>query len=473
MARSQKRQRADEASQDGGLAKARKKDEINPLHSATRTHRDRDQFALGHHDSSSWQYPPEFWDRLSTVPLIHEALEEHDRRRRSQPSFPPPPTGLAQDLAPTAPKELARFARHGGPDLCDLRGYSAPATSNINHRPAIAIAIASAMSSTRNRATRSIDPLTAPTTYGTTNISKSSTPYHRAFEQHLTDHAIHSDWRSRQPGLGELLAALASPRPSLSLSGFSDSAFRTFRENDSQAMDEEDVSRHVLPAITGVKQNDHPCAINPRFANLEPLTDGTITPAQPDMYYGAYPEQLNPSIRNELHRHIVPSTMGDKPIAPNFFLECKGPTGSLAVATRQARYDGALGARAMHSLQNYGAEEPVYDGNAYAFSSIYHGGQLKLYAHHVTAPTAPREQPEYHMTLLRVFATIDTRERFLEGATAFRNLCDLARQYRDTFIQTANSRTQSGAVVAQNNLPTAEEQADGGLSYDKDHPGRH
>lgn len=23
----------------------------------------------------------------------------------------------------------------------------------------------------------------------------------------------------------------------------------------------------------------------------------------------------------------------------------------------------------MHSLQNYGAEEPVYDGNAYAFSS--------------------------------------------------------------------------------------------------------
>ena len=82
-------------------------------------------------------------------------------------------------------------------------------------------------------------------------------------------------------------------------------------------------------------------------------------------------------------------------MAPNFFLEVKGPEGILAVAERQARYHGAVGSRGIHSLQNYGAEEPEYDGKAYTFSSIYHGGTLKLYAHHVTAPTTEGGRPEY------------------------------------------------------------------------------
>ena len=45
-------------------------------------------------------------------------------------------------------------------------------------------------------------------------------------------------------------------------------------------------------------------------------------------------------------------------MAPNFFMEVKGPDGSLAVATRQARYNGTVGSRAIYSLQNYGVEEP-------------------------------------------------------------------------------------------------------------------
>ncbi|KAK8141919.1 hypothetical protein G3M48_009680 [Beauveria asiatica] len=43
-------------------------------------------------------------------------------------------------------------------------------------------------------------------------------------------------------------------------------------------------------------------------------------------------------------------------------------------------------------------DEPVYDGNAHTYSSTYHNGQLMLYAHHLTAPTADGERPEYHMT---------------------------------------------------------------------------
>ena len=43
----------------------------------------------------------------------------------------------------------------------------------------------------------------------------------------------------------------------------------------------------------------------------------------------------------------------------------------------------------MHTLQNYRQTELIYDGSAYTYSSTYHDGNLKLYAHHVTAPAAP------------------------------------------------------------------------------------
>jgi hypothetical protein len=51
----------------------------------------------------------------------------------------------------------------------------------------------------------------------------------------------------------------------------------------------------------------------------------------------------------------------------------------------------------MYALQNYGEEELGFDGNAYTYSSTYHAGTLKLYAYHVTAPTAPGGRPEYYM----------------------------------------------------------------------------
>jgi hypothetical protein len=188
--------------------------------------------------------------------------------------------------------------------------------------------------------------------------------------------------------------------------------------------------------------------MNTPFRNLEPITDGTLAPANPDLYYGAYPEELDQSIRNKLAGHIIPSTMEDKPMAPNFFLEVKGPNGSLAVATRQARYDGAIGARAVHSLQNYGGEEPQYDNQAHTYSSIYHGGQLQLFAHHVTAPTTKGGRPKYHMTQVRSFSMTDTRETFVQGATAFRNARDLAKRHRDGFIQAANTRAAQAAAAA-------------------------
>jgi hypothetical protein len=94
--------------------------------------------------SSSELPPPAFWDNLSKVWLTRRALEELDRRNAQsasnqspvQPRVKKPRTRSAvrefkQKAQPAVPKlvdrysdqgYLQRFARHGGPDLSDLKG---------------------------------------------------------------------------------------------------------------------------------------------------------------------------------------------------------------------------------------------------------------------------------------------------------------------------------------------------------------
>jgi len=93
------------------------------------------------------------------------------------------------------------------------------------------------------------------------------------------------------------------------------------------------------------------------FNNMANLTTGKISKAKRDVYYGARPEQTHRDVPDRLNSHVVPSTNDNLPVAPNFFVEVKAPDGPSAVAARQACYDGALGARGMHSLRTYGQEE--------------------------------------------------------------------------------------------------------------------
>ncbi|KAK0615137.1 hypothetical protein B0T17DRAFT_497610 [Bombardia bombarda] len=402
---------------------------------------------------ASWEYPPEFWDRLSKISLSRRALKELDRRTRTRRRHPSPPSVRASPSRRAfsrASRGLARFARHGGPDLRDLRGYPHPPTDRQNP-----VAM-SASRSSRSRRTRSTDPASTLPTSATTKTKK-STPYNRDFELHLTEHLVHPEYSSQEPDLEEVRAAMAVPRPSLSPSKFSDGAFKAFRISNGRAKDEADVLASVIPTITGPNNTAYFTSRNTVFGNLDPLTDETIAAANPDFYDGAEPQGLDRSIRDELAGHIVPSTMLDKPMAPNFFMEVKGPDGSLAVAIRQARYDGAVGACGIHSLQNYREIEPKYDGNAYTYSSIYHGGQLQLYAHHPTAPATEGGRPEYHMTQVKGYAMTSDRETFIQGATAFRNVRDLAKQHRDGVIQAANARApQLDTAAGQEEHTTTE-----------------
>nr|KMM69766.1 hypothetical protein CPAG_06080 [Coccidioides posadasii RMSCC 3488] len=405
-------------------------------------------------------HSPSYWDNLSRIHLTKNAIREHDRRntalkqqqtlhkpvsrwhrrpitrqflaeRESRPKAIPP-TDFLSNCSPGQLREIKRLSRSGGPDLSDLKNYPAPMSSRTS-------------SSRRKR--RAESPPSSTSKGKRTTTKTSSTAYSRNFQQNLIDHGVYPDGYefpdgnvpSQPNNIDEILERLAQPRPSLSPSKFSDGDFKQFKRADINASKEKPVATSVIPILEGEIGDPKCIGGDYSFGNLAPLTDGTLASAKPDHFFGARPEQLNRSIREALSDRIIPSTQDNLPMAPNFFVEAKGPDGSLAVATRQACYDGALGARGMHSLQSY-QQEPTYDNNAYTLTSTYHGGQLKMYATHINKPDNPDGRPEYIMTQLRSFALTDTSEAFRQGASAYRNGRDWAKETRDEFIRAANER---------------------------------
>ena len=110
------------------------------------------------------------------------------------------------------------------------------------------------------------------------------------------------------------------------------------------------------------------------------------------------------------------------------------------MAGRQACYDGALGARAMHRLQMYCHDETeTYDNNAYTITSIYQAGMLMMYTSHPGAPQKPGAGTEYYMTQVNGWAMIGNPEAFRQGATALRNAIDWTGEKRQEFIEKANT----------------------------------
>lgn len=232
---------------------------------------------------------------------------------------------------------------------------------------------------------------------------------------------------------------LKEPRLSLSPSRFADEDFNIFIRTNSRALNEDAVMGDVFPIMQGTARI--PSAKNLGFGNLEPLTHGNLVDAKPDFYDGARPAQIDLRFREELGSYITPATQSQAPALPNLFFEAKGPDGSAAVAKRQACFDGALGARGVHRLRSFKADSTLAcDNNAYTITLTYHDGQLKMYTVHPTPSTNSQDSPEYHITQLRSFAMIDARERFWEGASAFRNARDWAKIQRDELIAAANSR---------------------------------
>lgn len=289
-----------------------------------------------------------------------------------------------------------------------------------------------------------------------TTTTKSTGPYDRAFQQHLIDHNILPDGYEYPDGqsppepenIDEILRTLSQPRASLSPSRFSNDDFRKFKRVDTQASKERKVMTTVIPIVEGDVGDTKCVAGEIPFTNLDHLTNGTLVPGNPDLYYGARPEQLDRRIRMELGSHIMPSTQEDLPIAPNFFVEVKGPDGSIAVAMRQLSYDMALGARGLNTLQTYNSSTSVYGNKAYTLGCTYQHGHLQMYTSQPIPPSAPGRQSGYVMTQLGGWSLTGNLETFRQGAAAYRNGRDWTKRQRDDAIKQANKRTAGDEVAA-------------------------
>ncbi len=375
-------------------------------------------------------FSPPSYDSLPKILLTLRALEELDRRNEeSEGLTEPSPFPVGQSSPGTT---VARFARRGGPDLRRLRGYSeADSVDDILK--------ASRVSAASSRSRRSQSTAVTP-----------STNYGDGFDRHLVDNNIYPEGyacggnrKTPEPAnMDEIVQSLANPRASLSPSKVSQSTFKEFQRANSRVGSDRSVLGAIMPDIRGVNTSILGSGGLP-FTNLDSMTAGCNVIPQPDLYDGSHLMSISKPIRDTLEHKIVPNYDLYSAV-PNLFVEAKGCQRGFLVAKRQACLDGAVGARAMHALQNYGETAgPVYDGNAYSFSFIYYAGSgcLLLYAHH-PVPMAAGKGPEYHMTQIDSWAMTGNVDSFRKGATAFRNLREMAKEYRERFIEAANSRAE-------------------------------
>ncbi|KAI1745816.1 hypothetical protein F4680DRAFT_270 [Xylaria scruposa] len=390
-----------------------------------------------------FNYNPEFYDNLTNIYLTRLALRELNRRTGDRPA-PQPITRQEQikdfaAAARTAGPKLARFARTGGPDLCDLRGCQGPSSS------------AHMMARQSKKAAQEKGTQTAGENTKTETSTRSNAA-DRNFVMHCINNCIYPEHEpTPEPtNMEEIRQAMTASRR--------DIEFKKLEYLHS----EEDVMRVAIAHITG------PAAFttcsNVQFINLDSLTKNQTVLPKPDLCDGARMRDIDLKIRVALNKVIIPHGGNSLPLAPNFYLEAKGATGVMAEADSQAMLDGAYGSNMMHALQNYGVKKPIYDGKAYTFSATYATKTLILYAHHLSEPTAPERNPEFYVTVLDAYTLIN-KESHVKGITAFRNIRELARTYRNKWIAEANARARNQTPVT---IDTDEEEQDSDNNGDPD-----
>jgi hypothetical protein len=243
--------------------------------------------------------------------------------------------------------------------------------------------------------------------------------------------------------LGEVVHRLSWPQPDLS-STVSDHEFREYTNAISDASNETDVKASIIPLF--LRATDSKTAKEDiLFNNLTSPADslkGLLKKAKPDYYYGSPPRQADPDVRETLSRYIVPSSSKASkklPIAPNFFIEVRGPTAKPEIAQRQAWYDGVIGARAMHSLHSYNRSEPVYDNKIHTLSAVYDAkkGELHIYGHSIAQPNG---KTEFYTFEVGSWTMATDRDSYVQGLTALKNAEEWTEDVREKAIEDANRR---------------------------------
>ena len=166
--------------------------------------------------------------------------------------------------------------------------------------------------------------------------------------------------------------------------------------------------------------------------------------AQPHVCDGARQCDISRRVREDLGDFIVPMLEGDGPAAPNHFVQFAGQWDCYPRMHRQAVYNGAFGARAMFALQNYGRDEPLYDGNAYALTCTYFpSSTFAIYTVHPVRSASGRT--EFQLTRVKTVSVGSNDASFNDVSSALRNARDFCEQQRNCLIGTAKAVADSMA----------------------------
>ncbi|KAH8756736.1 hypothetical protein F5883DRAFT_429191 [Diaporthe sp. PMI_573] len=300
----------------------------------------------------------DFWDSLTNILLTRGALRALDRRNNNRGPTSTKSPARAPDL------DINRFARRGGPDLSHLRGVcNYPPPHFIKHK-----------SIEVQRGSGEMAPKTRKSTTG---------PYDPNYEEELHKHNI---WLIRRPRNYELpqnhhdiMSRLRAERPDDPRGPVITTHDAFLERNENANSSQEALFQQVFPIIWGTLDLEVACAYNRPFTRMR-FAENQLKDAKPDYFEGIKPTQIEPEVKENLSEMIIPNVVSalTDPAAPNFFLELKTERLRASVVQMQAVIDGVLGARCMHSLQNYRVETPLYDGNAYTFSVSYFRHELRL-----------------------------------------------------------------------------------------------
>lgn len=160
----------------------------------------------------------------------------------------------------------------------------------------------------------------------------------------------------------------------------------------------------------------------------------------------------------ELHPFIKPLAGKETPVVPNFFGVFMSSESRPHEAEQQARYAGAIGARALHKLRSFAIEDPeiLYNNEAYTITAICdaQAGIIKLYAHRPIKPLVHGGSMEYRMTLARSSCMDESPDTFRQGVTAFRNAREWAMKKGNECIAAANAKAHNTATT-QNTISTS------------------
>ncbi|CAG9994430.1 unnamed protein product [Clonostachys byssicola] len=343
-------------------------------------------------------------------------LERENSQYKNNCAVGKPIHELAQAFTVTEQErpKLLRFARGGGPDLTDLRGYyietDEPADYFDYEESTSEMGIPE-------------KPQRRPSGASKPDFLRKCIRYRIYPRTHTTPKRDFTP----EPKNIDLIFEILKRKPDDDSVG--DAEYKNFKKVTAQAISELAVIKNVAPLLMGSSEINN--MWNIPFLNLDTMTEGELSAPQPDMCDGVLPERVEDMVRDELDTVIAPSGDAEALLATNFFFQVKGPKGKFGIVQKQVTLDGAYGARMMHALQNFGKETPEFDDNAYTFSATYIEGMLSLYAHHVAAPTIhTKNHPGYHITLLRGFQLLD-KWAFADGVYAFRALRKLAQKHQD------------------------------------------